>query len=139
MRGFSLMEFILVMAIMILIASLSLPLYYSFYSDQLLESTADQLTSDLRLIQGRSLAGEQNSAWGIRFSPGQYTLFAQTDSAFDEIFNYSPRLNITADTELLFQAVTGQPSTPTAITLIDDNLSRQIIITINAQGLITKQ
>jgi prepilin-type N-terminal cleavage/methylation domain-containing protein len=79
--GYSLVELLVVVAIFALAAASLVPFSGSFVSRQTLRSYRIDVGDTLRRAQHRSLIGERDSAWGVRFATGSYVLFAGTSYA----------------------------------------------------------
>lgn len=78
-KGFTLIELILVMAIMAILLSFATINLLRPQEQASLESVGNALISDLRAQQLKALAGETNgttgTVFGVNFSPTKYTLF----------------------------------------------------------------
>ncbi len=85
LTGFTLVEIMVVMAI-IVIVSLLIGIYLTTFSkERHLRSTAGTIVSLLRSAQQRSLIQENGKYWGVKFenltTDNRYTLFSATDTA----------------------------------------------------------
>src|SRR3990172_2374453 len=89
--GFTIIELILVVAIMLTISVMA-PVFYSrFLLQNAVANTVDQLTGSLRKAQIYSMMGKQGSEWSVNYSSNTIPLykgtsFATRDSTFDEKF-----------------------------------------------------
>jgi prepilin-type N-terminal cleavage/methylation domain-containing protein len=130
MKGFTLIELIVVIAIAVLLGGLALPALRVAQKNSDLESVAESLMSVLRLAQNRTLASEEASQYGVFFdmttSPDQYTLFKGTtfatrDVAEDELHIFPQSVEISAATmpgnEIVFTRVTGSVANTGVVTL----------------------
>lgn len=79
MKGFTLAELIVVIAVAVLLGGLALPAIRIAQKNSSLEDAAQSLIGVLRLAQSRTLGSEAASQYGVFFdtttSPGQYVLF----------------------------------------------------------------
>ncbi len=92
-RGFTLIELIIVFAIMSIIAVLALISVRQFSKDDALSSQADKIIRILRLAQNKTLASEGKSSFGVHFEVDKFILFkgdAFVDGAPDNEVNLLP-------------------------------------------------
>lgn len=134
MRGFTLMEMIIVLAVIALMTAAITPFYRTFYLGQQLDSTTDELVSNLRRAQTKAIISEEDARWGIRWGTGVYIIFNENDPSLDEEVDYPDNITIQAPGDIIFDQLTGTTSTTGEITL-----NQTEIINLNAQGRINKQ
>src|SRR3989304_2249315 len=67
MRGFTLMELVLVIAILGIIAGLGMGSYANFLRQGSLDSAANEIVATLRKAQTNSQASSEDYAWGVYF------------------------------------------------------------------------
>ena len=140
-EGFTLIEMILVVAIIALLAGFGVPIYYSFLAKNDLEVAAGTTTQLLRRAQLNSQAMVGDSSWGVKVQNSGATLFKGTsysavrDTSGDEVFSFANNLIVSDLTEILFTKFTGVVSTvgTTTLTLPSGELKN---ITINSQGVV---
>lgn len=142
MRGFTLIELILVIAIISFIALLSSPFYSRFLLQNAVGNTVDELIGSLRKAQIYSMAGKQGSAWSVNFSSNTITLykgtsFAGRDTAFDEKFSINPNVSVSGMTDISYAKATGLP-TPTSATITISSGNNSKTVTLNSQGVASK-
>lgn len=140
--GFSLLEIILVVAIISILSLLGTVFYTRFLTQNAVANTAEHLTSQIRKAQIYSMEGKQNSGtWGVNYttSPKQIQLYLQGDLAFDENYSIQPNVTISPTFNLLFAHLTGKPSGatfPLVITISGNNSQEQI--SINSEGVVSR-
>ncbi len=66
-RGFSLLELLIVIAIVAVIGTIGAGSYRNFGKTVELTSTAQMIASDLKQMQSKSMIGERGYKWGVRF------------------------------------------------------------------------
>lgn len=142
MRGFTLIELILVVAIVSFIALLSSPFYSRFLMQNSVDNTRDQLTGSLRKAQIYSMMGKKGSSWSVNYSSNTITLykgasFASRDPAFDEKFSVNPTVSITGMTDISFARITGLPAAGEATIAISSGNNNKTV-TVNSQGVVSK-
>lgn len=142
MRGYTLIELLLVIVIISIVAMLSSPFYARFLLQNAVDNTVDQLSGSLRKAQVYSMTGKQGSAWSVNFSSNTITLykgtsFAGRDSAFDEKFSVNPNVSISGMTDISYARVTGLP-TPAISTITISSGSNSKTVSVNSQGVVSK-
>jgi len=81
MRAFTLIEVILVVALLVAVAIITVPVASRFQADSQLSETANILIQNIRLASQDSLSGFQASRYGVKFFPDHYTVFQGADYA----------------------------------------------------------
>ncbi|OHA66410.1 MAG: hypothetical protein A2672_01255 [Candidatus Wildermuthbacteria bacterium RIFCSPHIGHO2_01_FULL_49_22b] len=121
--GFTLLEILVVMGIIAIFLTMSIPQLRSFQSSSRLENVGREAVSALRLAQNKTLASEGASQYGVYFdtasSPNRYILFegesyAARDPAKDEAAELPQTIEISAislggESEAVFSRLTGDP------------------------------
>ena len=84
-KGFTAVEILIVIAIMIAMISLSTPLFRSFQKESDLVQSSEKIINILRLAQNKTLASERDSQWGVLFatSTDSYELILFKGASFD--------------------------------------------------------
>ena len=72
--GFTLIEITTVVGILLIITVTAIPAYRNFQKQSDLINTTEEIINTLRLAQGKTLASEQASQWGIHFLSSEYIL-----------------------------------------------------------------
>jgi type II secretory pathway pseudopilin PulG len=140
-KGFSFIEFILVISLIILLGTLTTSFASRFLTQSGVLNASDQLIGDLRKAQVNAMMGKQNSNWGVNFASNTITLykgssFATRTTAFDEKFSTSSSITISGLTDLNFYRITGTSSATPTITISGRGETRTI--TVNSQGVATR-
>lgn len=143
-RGFSFIEVILVVSIVSVMSLMGTVFYTRFLTQNSVANTTDHIISQMRRAQIYAMEGKQNGGnWGVNFtaSPKQVQFYLQGNTAFNE--NYSVNTNITVSPvfNVLFTHYTGVPTgatLPLTITISDTNVNVSENITINSQGVVSK-
>ena len=128
-RGFTLIEILLVMAILVALGSIAIAPFIGSRTAIESEEEINHVRSLLRSAQGKAIALEDNSQWGVRFSnpagnPATYELFAGAayPGTVKEKVYLSPRFKFTSPASGLNQAViflkrSGKSSSGGSITI----------------------
>ena len=134
MRGFSLIEVLLVIVIIGLLGYLTLPLGIGFYQTLVLNSSADQLIQTLRQAQTDAQAAKFDSSFGVRLNEQAYTFFSSEQPSYDLTYTLDQGLTLSGLTEVIFSKITGLPNLTGEIFLA--NKRESALIQINNQGTI---
>jgi prepilin-type N-terminal cleavage/methylation domain-containing protein len=147
--GFTLIEILVVLAIIVLIALVILPPFSSIRENQTLNNTVENVVSALNRARSQTLASLDSSEYGVRFEPEQVIIFKgkvySSGAPGNEISPLSAPAGISNVTlggvsgptgELFFERLSGVPSA--AGTIMVSTPSEFRSITISATGAITK-
>jgi Tfp pilus assembly protein FimT len=137
-RGITIIELLLVIAIISTLGIFSASFYAKFLTQNAVENTQNQLVNSFRKAQIYSMMGKQNGVWGVRYttSPKEITLYLSGNSAFDETYQVNSNITVSDFTDILFAKVTGLPSTTATITISGVNNSKTV--TVNNQGVVSR-
>ena len=73
--GFTLIEFMIVAALIIMFSGLTLPVGFNFYQESTLRDQARNLENSLRKAQAMAMTGRGDSSAGVKIEEGQYIIF----------------------------------------------------------------
>ncbi len=138
MRGFSLLEALLIAGIIGVLAAAIAPFTFPSSARDELAASAESLVAALRQAQLSSLAVTHASTHGVHLEAGRFVLFeganyASRNPAFDLITTLPPGVTLTsALTDIVFDKFTGKTNAAGTITLSTAGASR--LITINSLG-----
>lgn len=140
-NGFTLIEFLIVIALITILGTLSTGFYSRFYNQNAVSTVTDEITQELRKAQVYAMMGKQNGNWGVHNNTSSIILFqgstfATRNTAFDESSPVNTNISITGLTDIIFSRMTGTPSAIPAITIANGNNIRTI--TINNQGIVNR-
>lgn len=119
--GFTLMEVLIVIAMSILLAGLTLPIGFRFFQSQMLDEAALGVGSALDRAGTMAGQGKNDSAFGVKFLPGGYTVFqggsyASRTVGEDENFVLASNIAVAGADEIVFSKI-GATTTPASVTL----------------------
>lgn len=145
-KSFTVLEFILSIALIAIIAGLALPVYQSFQVKNNLNTTVNSVVQNLRRANGMAESVDGDSAWGLKILTGNMVLFRGTsysgrDPIFDETLNFEgtfqivSTLNPSGGDEIVFTKFTGETPNTGTLTLTNQNGDNRNI-TINSKGKI---
>ena len=139
MRGFTLIEILLVIGILIILLSLISPFVFDFYKNRQLDSCGQEIIQVLRRAQLKAMSVENDSSFGVFLGNNSYILFKgesfeKRDIQYDEIYELSKFIKISGIQEIVFSKNEGLPSITGTIVLAANGDKRTI--TINKIGRI---
>lgn len=137
--GFTLIEVMLVVALILVIGIVSAAFYGRFLMQNAVSDATDTLAGALRKTQLYSMEGRRDSAWGVKVSVGQIVVFKgdsydSRDTAFDEVSNVNSNVELSGMSEVVFSRVTGLPSDTPTVTVSGQGNTKTL--TINSQGIV---
>lgn len=140
MRGFTLLEVILSLTVVVILTGLSLPVYRTLMTKNDLDVATVTVVQTLRRAQTLSIAVDGDTNWGVKVQSEGITLFKGTsyalrDSTFDETFAIPTTITTGGVSETIFSKLLGAPQTTGTITLSTDNNSSSI--TLNSKGMVS--
>lgn len=138
-RGFTLVELMMVIAILVLLITVSLPLAINFYKTRTLDVYEQGFVQALRRAQLKAMSVEADFSFGVYIGSDQYVLFRGNsylarDIAYDEVFDLPDNLLVQGLSEIVFSKLRGIPSNTGDITLTINNQTETI--NINEMGRI---
>ena len=138
-NGFTLVELILVVAMMAVVGAMTAPFLQTFQTRSDLVTTADSITHQLRRAQQNAAAGQNGNGWGVFFNPGNKTMtlyygtsYASRDQSFDQIDSLPTAFTFSTDfsDDIYFNVFSGQASASGTVTITDqNNQTKKIVIT----------
>ena len=116
-KGFTLVELLVVITIVGVLGGIAAVSFNTSRNVRDLQTSAQNTLSVIRLAQSKTLAGENDSAWGVRLESSQITLFAGDTFAgatFTQVYALPPSIEITGialnggGSDVVFKRITGQ-------------------------------
>lgn len=140
MRGFTLLEILLSIAVVGILTAISIPVSRTLQIRNDVDVAANIFVQDLRRAQTLSQAVDADETWGVRAQTGGIILFkgasyATRDSDFDEVFGLSDGITPSGTQEFVFSKLTGYPQIAGTLTLAAVSVGSRNI-SINAKGTI---
>ena len=139
MKGFTIIEFLISVAIIFSIGALGLFISLDFYKSSSLDSERQTAISLLQKVRNLSMTNTDEAKHGIYFDADKYTIFqgenySSRNPIYDEIIYISPMITKSGLQEVVFEQLTGKPSAVGNIVL--SNQTRSITISIENEGKI---
>lgn len=138
--GFTLLEMLLSVSLIIFIAGIGIPIYQSFQVRNDLDIAVVTLAHSLRRAKLLSQATEYPEKSGIHVQSGNIVLFfgnsyATRDTGKDISLPISPTIVFSGMTEIVFSRMTGFPESTGTMTLTSIQ-QQSHTITINEKGMV---
>jgi type II secretory pathway pseudopilin PulG len=141
MKGFTILELLLVIGAAIVIAALTVPVGVRFFQTQTLDEATSGIMETMRRAHNQAVFQKNDSAFGVKFLSGSYVLFqgnsydTRTQSE-DESFEVSSGIATSGIDEVVFAKLTGIPNTTGTLTVTSGSDSQTI--NINAHGKVER-
>ena len=137
LTGFTLIEFLIVGATIILLSGFFLPIGFGFYQTQNVDEARENTVTLLRRVQSQALFQKNDSPFGVKFFSDSYLLFqgssyASREQSEDEVFIIPSGVTISGPGEVVFSKFTGFPNVVGVISVISGGYIKNI--DINSQG-----
>ncbi|HSX16945.1 MAG TPA: prepilin-type N-terminal cleavage/methylation domain-containing protein [Patescibacteria group bacterium] len=139
--GFTLVEMLLSVVIIMLVAGLSLPVYESFTRRNDLDLAAQNVAMTMRRAEAYARSMNYDNAWSVEVQSSTITLFQGTsfgsrNTAFDETVTIPSSITPSGLGEVQFAKFSALPNTTGTVTLTS-NTNDTRTVTVNAKGVVT--
>lgn len=153
-RGFTLLEFLIALALMVLLLGAALPLYGNLQWTAQLSESAVHAVSDIRLARELSVARQDDSQYGVYFDVNpagadrfiffRGATYATRNQSYDRVTTLSERVILTqalsgGGSELVFSKSAGIPSATGTVTMTHSQSNLFRTITVNTYGMVDSQ
>jgi len=145
-KGFTLIETLIVIAIIGILAVFSVPFYYSFQTRSQLDSTLPEIVQTLRRAQSRAMDREDEKDFGVHFESDKFVLFRDAPydpgDTYNEVFDLPASLEIYnislsgGGSEVVFNKLKGDTENYGNVSLRIKNGDSKTIL-INKEGVIS--
>ena len=143
-KGFTLIELMIVVALIIMFSALTLPMSFSFFQEATLKDQVRNLENSLRKAQAMAITGREDSSAGVKITQSECIIFEgesyeKRREEADITIPFPVALSVSGANEIVFQKSTGLPTFPEEerSIIITFGASSQEI-TINSQGKIER-
>ena len=151
MKGFTLIELIIVISIAIILATIGVLNLYNYRAQNDLNMTIYEIVSTLRVARNYSISQESiepgsNKKWGVHFESGEYVLFRglitydQLETTVVSKLILRPTIEfktMPSPMDIIFEPITGKPNAANSIEIsLKSNPANFKTITINSNGQI---
>jgi prepilin-type N-terminal cleavage/methylation domain-containing protein len=138
--GFTLLEVLLSVAVIALLAGISMPVYELFYSSNQLDLDTQTVVEQMDRAESYARASVGDSDWGVRLEQGSVILFQGSsygsgDPDLEESADISPSTTWEGQDEFIFLKYTGLPFKIEDVKIIANEDFRTI--SVNTNGTIS--
>ena len=142
-HGFTLLEIIIVIAIMVVISAISVSTYTSLRARQAVLKDTDSIVSIMERAKSMSSNRKNDSSYGVKFSSSTAILFSGSSFASgNKVSEYDLDVSVKVssvslssnNTEISFDKITGTPNATGTIVVSANSYSK--IVTIFGTGII---
>ena len=135
--GFTLIEILIVMGILVLVFGFAVASGLDFYGSQSLVAERDVVVNLLRTARGSALENINQSDQGVFIDSTQYVLFegssyASRNQSLDAIYPRSKGVTITGPGEIVFTALEGRSNVSGTISIASGNGNANV--SVNSEG-----
>lgn len=131
--GFTLVEVLVVSAILGVLSVLSYPFYSRLVLQNAVSDTADKLVSSLRKAESYALASKDGSNWGVQFSGGNIFLLRESSGTVFDTYNVSSNISVSGLDHIIFTKPAGLPNSTGTFTVSGGSNTKSI--TLNSEGV----
>ena len=139
LSGFSLIEIVLVVAIVGLLTAIGAPIYQSLSNINELDVATNLLVQDLYRAQSYSRNVAHDDSWGVAINGQIISLFegasyAARNAAFDDNYSVPGSISLSGSSQLVYAKLSGLPSGAASFNLSIPGKNR--VVTVNPKGLV---
>lgn len=139
LKGFTLLEVLLVIALLAILSGISIPVYQSFQFKSDLDLATLDVSQSLRRAQILAQSVDGDMSWGVKTESEKITLFKgasfeSRDENLDEIFNIPANVTFSGLKEVVFTKFSGLPEETGTLDIFSNNNQRSVII--NQKGIL---
>jgi prepilin-type N-terminal cleavage/methylation domain-containing protein len=138
MRGFTLIEILLSVALISLIAGFLVPIEHTLLVRNRLSEATATVTNAVRTAGFKARIGDENSTWGVWIGTSEIIVykgvsFPLRDINRDESFELPAGIGITIQpsADIAFQKLTGKPKADTTILISNDSGEKKMYLNLN--------
>jgi len=144
-KGFTLLEILIVLAILASILGISLQVLQNLYQDSALKAGASEVYGALVSARSDTLSAQNDMVYGVRISTSTVTRFSGVTytpgNSTNKVYAFEKGVLATSSliasgTNIIFERLTGQPSATGTIYIRDIQGAGTTTIVIHASGLI---
>lgn len=142
-RGFTLVELLIVLAIIGIVVFLAAGALVSFVPRNHLQLDSERVEQMIHRAQARTISGDEDGVWGVYITATEATLFlgdtyAGRNADYDEVYGFSSEISASGLSEVVFKIRTGETDDTGAITFSSSVMDQAQVLTINALGRVDR-
>lgn len=137
--GFTIIELVLVLGIIVTITAISAPFYMSLSRGNDLDAATSILAQDLYQAQTYSRNRNQDTQWGVAINGQVITLFsgatyASRNASQDIIYTVPNSISLTGSSQIVYSKLYGLPVATGSFTLSGGGKTKTVVV--NNKGMI---
>ncbi len=138
MRGFTMIELLLVTAIILIVGTMGTGWYGRFFVQNEVDNTTDKVYQSLKKAQYYSMISRKSNAnsWGVSYTGNVLRVFLTGNAALNEDTTVNSSVSVAGLSSITFSRLRGLPSSTGTITISGQNNTRTI--TLTSEGGISK-
>lgn len=146
-RGFSLLELVIVIAILGVLVATIVPSFLKFRQSSVLNTETQELVTIINRARLLSVSSKNDQQFGVHFEAGQVVLFSgatySAAATTNEAHVFSPAITLSSFTingggsEVLFQKVTGATNQNATTTLMVVGTTASTTVIVRPTGIAT--
>ncbi len=145
LAGFTYIEVLLTVALMVLVAFFASPFYGDFVYERSMDIVEQTVQMSFAKAQIYSMTGMRGDAWGVTTHGNTMVVYkgdayGTREEEYDEVYQIEEGIAVIGLNEVIFERRTGLPNAPGMfrITRTDTNATwADRVVTLNALGVIT--
>ena len=144
-KGITLIEILVVLAILVIIIGVTLPSFQNMRENQIFKTTLSEVMSTINKARGESMSSVNSLEYGVHFESDQVVIFSGTvysagaaDNVITEVTSPASISDISISgggSDLYFDRLSGAPNNTAEITVSTPNLSD--VIEISGTGIVS--
>jgi len=144
--GFTLVELLVAMAILIIVAAVTLESFRDYARVQQYNRFVEEVGRSLQTARQQTLGSKEDAVYGVYVGTNTVEIFTGATptpgSAANTIFNFNPDIFVATSSLsggswfVTFERVTGEPTATGTILIYSTELGRNATYTLHASGLI---
>lgn len=144
MKGFTLFEILVVIALVVLICTVSFSSLYNLNTNQILARETGAVVSYMERARSKSLSSQNFSEYGLHLATTSVTLFTgenySSTSTTNELYQLNSQVTLSdaltgSASDFYFSKITGKPNATGTVTLSLKNSTSTKVITLYATGV----
>ena len=130
--GITVIEIIMVIAILAIVASTSVPILSNFILRNNLTNVSNQIIGSIRKAQDYAMNGRDGAVWGVCQSGNSIRLFSGScaSPSYFEDYTISSSIIVSGLSETTFSPLRGEPSSALSVTITTGIGSSSVIMNI---------
>jgi prepilin-type N-terminal cleavage/methylation domain-containing protein len=148
LRGFTLLEVLIVVAVLAILSAISTPIFRGFLKKNELDSVTQGIVYDLKRARANAMSGENGLKWGIRFNSATNSYYYQVFSSPGLFSNASTSIESTiylpkqiifsepagsSTKDIIFERISGSVSASSSVTIFNsaDNMTKTVNVNMS--------